>query len=141
MIILKHIYRFANLLFILAIIVFATSCKNKQTSPSEYLKGISEIAAQYDTKCPIDQGNGTRLESVTLEDRTLIFRLSLSDEAITTVNLDNTRDSIIHNMSSKLKKYLIKGRCKLIYKYVSPHDSSYVEIIPKELENSLQKEK
>ena len=141
MTILKHIYRLANLLSLLALVVSVTSCKNKQTSPGEYLKAISSIATKYNTKCPIDQGNGTRIESVTFEDCTLIFRLSLSDEAITTVNLDNTRDSIINNMSDKLKKYLIKGGCKLIYKYVSPHDSSYVEIIPKELENSLQMEK
>ena len=111
------------------------SCKKKEPTPSEYVKGLSEIAEQYNKSCPKDEVNGTKLESVTFMGNTMTFRLSLSDEAIVTIDLDNTRDSIIHNMSDKLKKFLVKGNCNLEYKYVSPNDSSSITIVPKELNN------
>ena len=122
--------------FLATIIVFGLmSCKKKDAIPSEYVKGLTDIAAQYNKKCPKDETNGTRLESVTFADSTLTFRLSLSDQAIVKINLDNARDSIIHNISDKLKKFLIKGNCNLEYKYVSPNDSSSITIIPNELGN------
>lgn len=111
----------------------AISCKKKEAPASEYVKGLSDIAAQYNKNCPKDEANGTKLESVTFSENTMTFRLSLSDQAIVTVNLDNTRDSIIQNMSDKLKKFLVKGNCNLEYKYVSPNDSSSITIVPKEL--------
>ena len=101
----------------------------------------SHIAAQYNKKCPRDEANGTKLESVSFKDSTMIFRLSLSDKAIVTINLDNTRDSIISNMSEKLKKFLVKGNCNLEYKYVSPNDSSSITIVPNELGYSDSKDK
>lgn len=109
------------------------ACKKKEATSAEYVKGLADIAAQYNKKCPKDEANGTRLESVTFDDNTMIFRLSLSDQAIVTINLDNTRDSIIHNMSDNLKKFLVKGKCNLEYKYVSPNDSSSITIVPNEL--------
>ena len=117
------------------------SCKKKEASPSEYVKGLSDIAVKYNKGCPKDEANGTKLESVTFSDNTLTFRLSLSDQAIVKINLDNTRDSIINNMSDKLKKFLIKGNCNLEYKYVSPNDSSSITIVPKELGEIDSKEK
>ena len=116
------------------------SCKKKEASPSEYVKGLSDIAAQYNKNCPKDEANGTKLESVTFADNTMTFRLSLSDQAIVTINLDNTRDSIINNMSDKLKKFLVKGNCNLEYKYVSPNDSSSITIVPNELGEIESKE-
>ena len=109
------------------------SCKKKEASPSDYVKGLSDIAIQYNKSCPKNEANGTKLESVTFADNTMTFRLSLSDQAIVTINLDNTRDSIIKNMSDKLKKFLVKGKCNLEYKYVSPNDSSSITIVPNEL--------
>lgn len=127
----KPIY--ASIICTTLILCTILSCKNKDTAPAEYIKGLSDIAIQYNKKCPTDEVNGTKLESVTFEDNTLRFRLSLSDEAIVTINLENTRDSIIHNMSDILKKYLVKGNCNLEYKYVAPNDSSSIIIIPNEL--------
>ena len=124
--------------FLLGLMV---SCKKKGDASLEYAKGLSEIAATYNKSCPKEQANGTKLESVTFADKTMTFRLSLSDEAIVTINLDNTRDSIIHNMSDKLRKYLIKGNCNLEYKYVSPNDSSSITIVPNELGKTESKEK
>ena len=100
---------------------------------SEYVKGLADIAAQYNKKCPKNEANGTKLESVRFEGNTITFRLSLSDQSIVKINLDNTRDSIIHNMSDKLKMFLVKGNCNLEYKYVSPNDSSSITIVPNEL--------
>lgn len=117
------------------------SCKKKEVLPSEYVKGLSDIAAQYNKSCPKDEANGTKLESVTFAENTMTFRMSLSDQAIVTINLDNTRDSIINNMSDKLKKFLVKGECNLEYKYVSPNDSSSITIVPNELGEIESKEK
>lgn len=117
------------------------ACKKKDTPQSEYIQGLSDMAAQYNKTCPRDEGNGTKLESVRFEENTIIFRLSLSDKAIVSINLDNTRDSIINNMSDKLKKFLVKGNCNLEYKYVSPNDSSSITIVPNELGYNDIKEK
>lgn len=116
------------------------SCKKKEVS-SRYVKELADIAAQYNKNCPKDEANGTKLESVTFADSTLTYRLSLSDQAIVNINLENARDSIIHNMSEKLKRSLIKGNCNLEYKYVSPNDSSSITIVPNELGDIVSKEK
>ena len=120
--------------FLATVLVFGlTACKKKGNGSSEYVKGLADIAAQYNKRCPKDEANGTRLESVIFADNTMTFRLSLSDQAIVKIDLDNARDSIIHNMSDNLKEYLIKGKCNLEYKYVSPNDSSSITIVPNEL--------
>lgn len=126
---------------IILFIGMIVSCKKKETASSEYAKKISDIAMQYNKSCPKEENNGTRLESVTFTDNTLTFRLSLSDEAIVDINLDNTRDSIIENMSDNLKKFLIKGKCNLEYKYISPNDSSSITIVPNELGKPVSENK
>ena len=47
------------------------SCKKKETSSSEYVKGLSDIAVQYNKNCPKNEANGTKLESVTFTDNTM----------------------------------------------------------------------
>lgn len=111
----------------------AISCKEKKADTTEYTKVLSDLATQFNKNCPKDEPNGTKLESVSFADNTLTFRLSLSDQAITKVNLDITRDSLIQSVSGKLKKYLVKGNCNLEYKYISPNDSSSITIVPNEL--------
>lgn len=138
---MKFINSIVGCLSFVLVLGLTISCKKKETSPSEYVKGLSDIAVQYNKNCPKDEANGTKLESVTFTDNTMIFRLSLSDQAIVTINLDNTRDSIINNMSDKLKKFLVKGNCNLEYKYVSPNDSSSITIVPNELGEIESKEK
>ena len=132
---------FVGFLSFALVLGLTVSCKKKEPASSEYVKGLSDIATQYNKNCPKDEANGTKLESVTFAENKMTFRLSLSDKAIVTINLDNTRDSIIHNMSDKLKKFLIKGNCNLEYKYVSPNDSSSITIVPKELGEIESKEK
>lgn len=129
----KYLYRYACLLSLVLIYSLTTSCIQKGTDPSVYVKGLSDIATQYNKNCPKNEANGTTLQSVTFTDSTLRYRYTLSDQAIVTINLDNTRDSIIHNMTDKLRKFLVKGNCKLECKYVSPNDSSSITIVPKEL--------
>lgn len=130
---MTHINLIAGCLSIAILFGLTVSCKKKEPNSSEYVKGLADIAEQYNERCPKEETNGTKLESVTFTDNTMTFRLSLSDQAIVTINLDNTRDSIIHNMSEKLKKFLVKGNCNLEYKYVSPNDSSSITIVPNEL--------
>lgn len=111
------------------------SCKKKDPGPEQYMNAITEVAKQYQESCPKELPNNTTIESVEFSDsaKVLSFRMTLSDEAIATINLDNTRDSIINNMSEKLKVALVKAGCDLVYKYVSPNDSSIITIIPNEL--------
>lgn len=139
--IMNRICAISGLLSIALVLGLLTSCKNKEADSSKYVKELSDIAAQYNKSCPKDEPNGTKLESVTFEGNTMTYRLSLSDEAITTINLDNSRDSIIDQMSDKLKKYMIKGNCKLVYKYVATNDSSSITILPSELGKVDSKEK
>lgn len=137
----KRYHWLSSILMLALVFGLIVSCKKKEQSPSEFVKGLADIAVQYNKKCPKHLTNGTSLESVTFVDNVMIFRLKLSDRAIVTINLDNTRDSIIHNMSDNLKKHLIKGNCNLVYKYVSPNDSASITIIPNELKEPNQKEK
>lgn len=109
------------------------SCKMNKDEAEPYIKQLVEVAAQLDKNCPKDMPNGTKLESVSFTDNTLTYRLSLSDESIVTIDLDNARDSIIQNLSDKLKKFLVKGDCNIEYKYVSDNDSSSITIVPNEL--------
>lgn len=134
-------YLYSCILLGVLVVGMLTSCGKKETDASVYVKGLSDMAAQYNKNCPKDQPNGTVLESVTFADSTMTFRLSLSDKAIETVNLEDARDSIIHNMSDNLKKFLVKGNCNIEYKYVSPNDSSSITIIPNELGYTESEEK
>ena len=124
----------------LAFAMIIVSCDKKNDRTSEYVKRIEEVAVKYQAKCPVKEANGTTLESVSFKDNTMLFRLSLSDEAIVTINLDSTRDSIIGAMSDKLKQYFVKGNCKLEYRYVSPNDSSSITIVPNELLQSISQD-
>lgn len=132
-------FRVISLMSFICICGLVTSCK-KGRPASEYVKGLSDIAVQYNQNCPLVNDNGTTLESVTFAGNIMTYRLSLSDKAIANINLDAVRDSIIFKMSDKLKKYLVKGNCRLKYQYVSPNDSSYITIIPNELVDPSGKE-
>ena len=112
-----------------------TSCKKKQ---NQYVKELSEIAKSFNEHCPKEQGNGYCLEAVTFADSTLSFRLTTTDNAISKFNTDVARDSIVNNVSAKLKKFLVKGNCNLEYKYVAPNDSITITIEPKEMEKGVQ---
>ena len=138
--IMNRICAISGLLSIALVLCVLTSCKNKEADSSKYVKELSDIAAQYNKSCPKDEPNGTKLESVTFADNILTYRLSLSDEALATIS-NNAKDSIINQMSDKLKKYMIKGNCKLVYKYVATNDSSSITILPSELGKVDSKEK
>lgn len=127
------------LLSVLLIFGLVSSCKKKEPDASNYIEAITSFANQQNKKCPVIINKSTQLESVTFGENTLTYRYTVSDEVITTVNVNdsNTRKSIIGDLSEQLKEYMVKGNCKLKYLYVSQHDSSYLEIIPAELENSL----
>ncbi|MGN0213322.1 MAG: hypothetical protein ACI4AH_00760 [Muribaculaceae bacterium] len=125
---------FTALIAIVVIACTSVSCVKKTDDKAKYINALSEIASTYNNKiCPKDEANGTRLETVTFKDNTMIYRMSLSDEAIATIDLEECRNNIIQNMSEKLKKYLVKGNCNLEYRYVSPNDSSSITIVPDEL--------
>lgn len=113
------------------------SCKQKDNDTSLYVKQLSDMAVQLNKSCPNELKNGTRLESVTFADNTLTYRMSLSDQAIVTVNLDQTRDSLIQAISEKVKRFLVKGNCNFEYKYVSPNDSSSITIVPSEFKDDV----
>lgn len=125
--------RFAGISMIL-VLAFG-SCKKKAPGTEQYINAITEVAKQYQQNCPKQLPNNTTIESVEFSDsaKVLTFRMTLTDEAIATINLDNARDSIINGMSDKLKLALVKAECDLEYKYVSPNDSSIIRIIPNEL--------
>ena len=108
-------------------------CGNKGKAPEAYQQALADIAVEYTKGCPKEQANGTKLESVTFKDNTMTFRMSLTDQAIAGINLDNARDSIVRGMSDNLRKYLANGKCNLEYWYVSPNDSSSITILPTEL--------
>lgn len=129
----KALLVFAGIGFIFFQVITLNSCKPKETDKSQYISAITEVAKQYQSHCPKQLDNNTTIESVEFTDNTLKFRMTLSDEAIANINLDDARDSIINNMTDKLKIAIVKGECQLEYKYVSPNDSSSITIIPNEL--------
>lgn len=129
----RSLFAFVGLSLVLFQVIVLSSCKPKVTDKSQYINAITEVAKQYQSHCPKQLDNNTMIESVEFVDSTLKFRMTLSDEAIANINLDNARDSIINNMTDKLKIALVKGHCNLEYKYVSPNDSSSITIIPNEL--------
>ena len=135
-------YRFVRLLSLFLVIGLTVSCKKKEPSSDEYIQAIEKMAEQQNAKILNDGKNGTGLESVifTSQNSTLTYRYHLSDEAIATVNVNdsNTRKDIIGTLSNDLKECLVKGNCRLKYMYVSPHDSSFIEIVPDELVNTPQ---
>lgn len=127
----------------LLIFCLVSSCKKKEPDASNYVEAITLFANQQNKKCPVIINKSTKLESVTFGNNMLTYRYTVSDEGITTVNVNdsNTRKSIIGDLSEQLREYLVKGNCMLKYLYVSQHDSSYLEIIPAELESTLQTNK
>lgn len=139
---MKFPYRLASILSLILVMGLTESCKKSGPNATAYITAIQDMAAKYQAECPKNLPNGTQLESVifTLGDSTLTYKYSMSDKAIVSVNVNdsNFRKNIIEKLPNQLKEYLVKGKCKLKYKYVSPHDSSYIEIIPQELERTLQ---
>ena len=119
-----------------------TSCKDKSPKSDSYRKNLAEMAAKMNKDCPKATGNrGDTLQAVTFDGKALTYRLKISDEILARMNqeyLDKERDSIVKGLSSDLKKFLVKGGCDYIRKYVSPNDSCSITIIPKELEASVE---
>lgn len=136
---MKNILRTAGMACLAALMVSVVSCKKGPTG-EDYAKGLADIAAEYNKNCPKEQAEGVTLESVTFADNDLTFRLSVTDQAILGVDLDLTRDSLIASMSDKMKKFLVKGQCNVVYKYVSPNDSSSITIVPNEVLSSMPAE-
>lgn len=136
---LKYLNQVVSLLSLILIIGLTTSCK-KEPGQDEYRKILSEKAKQDNMKCKDGDDNETYLKSVLFEDSILTYTFGLSDKAIVTVDVKDstTRKNIIARLSDKMKEYMVKGNCRLIYKYVSPHDSSSIEILPDELARALQ---
>ncbi len=137
---MKYILRLVGISLLTLTLGMNIACKkDKPAEPSaeQYVKKIAELAEKYSKDCPKPEPNGATLKSVTFADKTMTFRVEISDEAIalmTKERLDSAiRDSLISHMSDKLKTYLVKGDCEVTYKYVSPNDSCSLTIIPKEL--------
>lgn len=118
-------------LFLMQAATFS-SCKDIKMKSKKAESPIGTIAKQYQAQCPKDLGNGTTIDSVYYDNHTLIYRLTLSDEAIATINPGAARDSIILNTSDRLKRALIKEKCNIQYKYVSTNDSVIITIVPTE---------
>ena len=116
----------------------SVSCSSRGGT-SKYIKELKEISAQYNKKCPIQNSNGTTLESVTFLDSIMLYRLSVPERALAAINSVSVKDSIRHNMSDKLKEYLVKGNCILEYRYITSSDSVSIIISPKELTDSISK--
>lgn len=128
-------YKFVLVWIMIALLGGAViSCKKNQ-----YTKSIKKLAVEYNKTCPKEQANGTRLESVTYVDSSLVFRLTLTDNAVSKLDKESVHDSLINHVSNKLKEHLIKGRCKLEYRYVAPNDSAIIIIEPAELEKGKKK--
>ncbi len=138
---LHTIIRAAGLFGLSLLVSLTVSCKkSKAPSPGQYQKQLADMAKETNSKCPKPMGEkGDTLLSVTFDNNTLTYRLRISDEKIAKMNknyIDETiRDSLIKNTSERMKSFLVKGRCDLVYKYISPNDSCSLTIIPKELDN------
>lgn len=105
-----------------------------------YLESIAEDARQLNEKCPIVQNNGAEVVAVECKDSQLVFTCKVSDQVISSINLDEASQQIVASVSDKMKEKLIKGRCNLIYKYVSDNDSSSITIEPDVLIEAYKKE-
>lgn len=116
-----------------------SSCKGPKSSQGE--NSISALVQQLQSQCPKDMGNGTTLDSVYFVDKTITYRMKMSDEAIATVNPTTARDSIIGQMNEKLKRVLLKDGCNVKYKYISDNDSIIITILPSELGTAPSEEK
>lgn len=122
--------RLAIAALILLQVMAISSCKHKS---SQGENSISALVQQLQSQCPKDMGNGTTLDSVYFVDKTITYRMKMSDEAIATVNPTTARDSIIGQMNEKLKRVLLKDGCNVKYKYISDNDSIIITILPGEL--------
>lgn len=131
--------RLAIVALILLQVMTISSCKGTKSSQGE--NSISALVQQLQSQCPKDMGNGTTLDSVYFVDKTITYRMKMSDEAIATVNPTTARDSIIGQMNEKLKRVLLKDGCNVKYKYISDNDSIIITILPSELGVTPSEEK
>ena len=131
--------RLAVVALILLQVMAISSCKGTKSSQGE--NSISALVQQLQSQCPKDMGNGTTLDSVYFVDKTITYRMKMSDEAIATVNPTTARDSIIGQMNEKLKRVLLKDGCNVKYKYISDNDSIIITILPSELGVTPSEEK
>ena len=134
---LKQVLRLAGV--VLLVLTLGVSCKDKkktqESDGSEYADRLEEQAENLNKQCPKQLSNGMELLSVTFKDNTQLFRYSVTDQQIVTIDLEQARDSIIASLTENEKDYLISGKCCQEHRYVSPNDSSSITIIPSELEN------
>lgn len=137
---IKRIARFSTICLLTAATWCIVSCNKKAPSSSMYLESIAEDARQLNEKCPIVQNNGAEVVAVECKDSQLVFTCKVSDQVISSINLDEASQQIVASVSDKMKEKLIKGRCNLIYKYVSDNDSSSITIEPDVLIEAYKKE-
>lgn len=116
------------------------SCKEKVASTDEYMNSIAEDAKMLNAKCPIAQHNGAEVVAVECKDGQLIFTCNVSDQVISSINLEEASEKIVASVSDKMKMKLIKGHCYLVYKYVSENDSSTITINPDVLVEAYKKD-
>ncbi len=122
------------LMVVLLLVASFNSCKGKKgESKSQPSNEIEKVAKEYQKQCPKALPNNMTLQSVIYEKDTLRFRVTLSDDEIARVKVNNVRDSLIANMTDNLRNALIDNNCTLEYKYMSPHDSAWISIVPKDL--------
>lgn len=136
----KRIIHIYQAFLVVSIALCSVSCKDKSSESSMYLNSISEDAKQLNEKCPIVQNNGAEVVSVECKDSQLVFTCKVSDQVISSINLDEASQQIVSSVSDKMKEKLIKGRCNLVYKYVSEKDSSLITIEPDVLAEAYSKE-
>lgn len=137
---IKRIARFCTICLLTGTALCIVSCKEKAPSSSMYLKSIAEDARLLNEKCPIVQNNGAEVVSVECKDSQLVFTCKVSDQVMSSINLDEASQQIVASVSDKMKEKLIKGKCNLIYKYVSDNDSSSITVEPNVLQEAYKKE-
>lgn len=128
------------LLLIASVVCGLASCKKKSIPAEEYMKSIVEDAKTLNNKCPIAQHNGAEVVAVECKDGQLVFTCKVSDQVISSINLDEASQQIVSSVSDKMKVKLIKGNCDLVYKYVSENDSSSITINPDVLADAYKKD-
>lgn len=137
---IKRIARLCTVFLLTGTALCFVSCKEKAPSSSMYLESIAEDARLLNEKCPIIQNNGAEVVSVECKDSQLVFTCKVSDQVISSINLDEASQQIVASVSDKMKEKLIKGKCNLIYKYVSDNDSSSITVEPNVLQEAYKKE-
>jgi len=131
-----------SIAFVAILALAATTACKKQVvvapSAEDYAENISNKAEEINKECPREVENGKTLLSVTFDDNTLLYRLSVTDEEHEYVkkNFNATRDSLTRCTTDNLKEQLIAGKCSMEYRYIAPNDSTPITITPEELEKS-----